>query len=305
VRNPISALSNELAIPSPLQSLHFNSTSRSILIKRDDLIHPHISGNKWRKLKGYISSFQQEGIVTLGGAFSNHLHATAKLCQYLAIPLVCLVRGKEADIQNPTLSDVKKWGGEIIRIERSQYRLIRDSGYLPLSFQSKYENWKFIPEGGLGPGAFLGVEDLAQEILSQPNDKIDIVVLPVGSGTTAAVLRHFLPSSIRVLGIRVVKDDDLKARLKLNFPSLSQLSELEIIKGFEWKGFGRYDQKLLNWIDDNQSKFDLPLDVIYNSKAFYGLVELVKSNQISRDKNVLYIHTGGLQGNRSVEYFSR
>jgi 1-aminocyclopropane-1-carboxylate deaminase/D-cysteine desulfhydrase-like pyridoxal-dependent ACC family enzyme len=156
----------------------------------------------------------------------------------------------------------------------------------------------------LGKEAFTGIQELANEILEQLKDKTTTVVLPIGTGPTAAGLRHFLPQSIRVIGIRAVKDDGIRARLHRRFPTLTKLPYLEIVKGFEGKGFGRYNTNLLDFITFAKSQYGLPLDLIYNGKAFFGLCELIEKDRIDSKGQILYLHTGGLQGNRSVAYLS-
>lgn len=305
MRNFQTALSDQLQIPSPIQSIHLRELSRPISVKREDLIHRSISGNKWRKLQGYLRDFNHSGIITMGGPFSNHLHAVAAACKTLDIPLVCLVRGRDADLNNPTLSDIQKWGGEIIKLDRSTFRTIRSRDSLPDSLQLEYKDWYFIPEGGLGAEAIPGIEQLALEIKNQFDTWPDMIVLPMGTGTTAFVLRHFIPVSTRILGIRAVADDGLRDRLENRFSSLTSNSRhLEIVEGYEWGGFGRYDAKLIEWLNRVESSFQLPLDLVYNSKAFYALHHLISAGEISADQSILYIHTGGLQGNRSLDYFS-
>jgi 1-aminocyclopropane-1-carboxylate deaminase len=302
VRNLVAGLRSKLTIPSPISSIFLQDVSRTLFIKRDDLIHPEISGNKWRKLKGYLSQFDHDGLLSLGGAFSNHLHAAASVCRLLSIPFACFVRGKEVDLDNPTLRDIHAWGGEIIPLSRSDFRSIRNQDVLPTSFEFRFSRWQFIPEGGRGVPAFEGIENLARELMDQMCDNLDVVVLPVGSGTTVSGLRYFLPSSVRVVGVRVVKDAKLKSRLKTRFPFLSHAAEFDIIEGYEWRGFGRYNQDLLNWMDHIFSQYQLSLDLVYNSKALYAVFDMFAKQQFSRNERVVYIHTGGLQGNRSLAY---
>ncbi len=304
MRNLWASLSDQLQLPSPLQSIYLSDLSLSISVKREDLIHPSISGNKWRKLEGYLENYSHSGILTLGGPFSNHLHATACLCKVLSIPLVCLVRGHDADLHNPTLSDVQKWGGKVVKLDRATFRAIRSRDSLPEELQRQYRDWCFIPEGGLGDGAILGIKQLASEIDKQFDRWPDIIVLPMGTGTTAHVLRHFIPATTRILGVRAVVDSGLRDRLRHRFPCMSSKGILEIVEGYEWGGFGRYDAKLIEWMDGVESRLKLPLDLVYNSKAFYALCDLISKGEISSDQSILYLHTGGLQGNRSLDYFS-
>jgi len=300
----ISSLLGSLEIPSPLQEVKFDGLSSRVFVKREDLIHPSISGNKWRKLQGYFTDFRDAGIVTLGGPFSNHLHATAAVCHFLDIPLVCLVRGEDADLENPTLYDLQAWGADIIRLNRTAFRAARSQNALPEDLRKVYADWCFIPEGGLDKPALPGIQQLALEIREQFESWPDVIVLPMGSGTTAFALRHFIPPTSRIVGVRAVADPALRERWATRFSELSSGRELEIVEGFEWGGFGRYDQKLLNWMNWVKVELGLEMDLVYNSKAFYALYQWIKEGKFSSSQTILYIHTGGLQGNRSLEYFA-
>lgn len=297
-------IANLVRIPSPIEERSIPGCSSSVVrVKREDLIHQDISGNKWRKLSGYLDKANTGGIITMGGPFSNHLHATAAACHFLGQRLICLVRGEDADAKNPTLIDIGNWGAKIIPLDRATYRGIRSEQSLPKAIRDAYPDYLFIPEGGLGPPALAGIEQLAKEIYQQLAGWPKCILLPLGTGTTAYGLRQFAPSSTRILGIRTVLDQCILRRLKRQFPEVDMQGELEIIEGYEWGGFAKFDSRLLNWMEEIKVEYDLPLDLVYNSKAFFALNDYIASGELPGDGSTLYIHTGGLQGNRSLDYF--
>jgi 1-aminocyclopropane-1-carboxylate deaminase len=301
--SPVSLLS-QFRIPSPIEEVSVPACPYSVIrIKREDLIHSEISGNKWRKLRGFLEKANHRGIMTMGGPFSNHLHATAAVCYLLELPLVCIVRGEEADVKNPTLNDIGNWGAKIISVKRSSYRNIRSQQSVPKSIRESYPHFLFIPEGGLGIPALVGIEQLAKEIYQQCREWPSSIVLPVGTGTTAYALRHYVPSSTRILGVRAVLDSGIPQRLRTQFPNLNPQKELEIVEGYEWGGFAKFDRRLLDWMERVKKECDLSLDMVYNSKAFFALNAFIASGELPGDESTLYIHTGGLQGNRSLAYF--
>ncbi len=295
------AHSVDFQIPTRLQKLENFEGKASLWVKRDDEIHPSISGNKWRKLKGFLSEAVPKAILTIGGPFSNHLHATAALCHSLSIPCTLIVRGLDADLSNPTLKDVVAWNGNVIRVSREQYRDIRERKIDPIKMFGLADAL-FIPEGGMGEKGLEGQEELALEIHSQLGGWPDAIVLPVGTGTTAIGLRTFVPNSCRIIGVRCVLDDGLLERWR-NRLDFENSSVPEILTSYEWRGFGRYDSKLLEWIEACAQKWDIPLDIIYNGKAFYALDQLFRQGEFGESQKIVYLHTGGLQGNRSLTYF--
>jgi 1-aminocyclopropane-1-carboxylate deaminase len=304
VPNLPDLLANHFRIPSPIEERSLPACSSSVVrVKREDRIHQDISGNKWRKLSGYLEKANNRGIITMGGPFSNHLHATAAACHFLGRSLVCLVRGEDADVKNPTLTDIGSWGARIIPLDRATYRKIRSERSLPKPIRDAYPDYLFIPEGGLGSPALSGIEQLAKEIYQQLEGWPQCIVLPLGTGTSAYGLRQFAPSSTRILGIRTVLDQRIPRRLKRQFSEVDPQGELEIIEGYEWGGFAKFDSRLLDWMEEVKAAYNLPLDLVYNSKAFFALNDLIASGELPGDGSTLYLHTGGLQGNRSLDYF--
>lgn len=267
-----------------------------VFIKRDDLIHPIVSGNKWRKLKYNLSSPLFEGLISFGGAFSNHLHALAYACHMRSLPLKAIVRGKPEYLDNPTLQDIHGWGAEIVFVDRNSYRKRYDQDYLA-SLNKKYPKHKIVPEGGSNESGIRGVEELGLEIAEQfPG--LEHLVLPVGSGGTIAGLIRSMPREVKIIGVSVGKENYLEKMISKWLPE-ERPGNWKLDRRFHFGGFGHCPSNLRAFM---QSMYPaLPLDVVYNAKGFYAFLQFVRMGTIDPAKS-LYLHTGGLQGNRAYKY---
>lgn len=286
----------KLQLPSPLHKLAISSDYETF-IKRDDLIHPELSGNKYRKLKGFLEGSDVRKVITMGGAFSNHVHATAAFCNYHGLECEVFIRGLDADPGNPTLKDVQNWGCKISFLSRNDYQKYRSD---PESqFKSDDPEEIFIPEGGWGERGMSGLQTLAKELDAQLGD-YDYLILPVGTATTLIGLARHMRINTTIIGVRAVKDNSLDERIQAN--AAHSNAKIQLLKGYEWGGFARYGPDLLKFMDDTLEKYGLPLDFIYNAKAFYALENLMEQNFFKKGSRIVYIHTGGLQGNRGLTY---
>lgn len=296
----------QLRVPSPLQRLNsrvFDEKNLTVFIKRDDTIHSAISGNKWRKLKGNLLQANIEGartIITFGGAFSNHLAATAAACQALGVASVGLVRG-EIDSNNPTIRFCASMGMKLLSIPRQQYRdkLCCDQTQMLISaFPRPY----IVPEGGTNQYAFLGISELWME-LTQQLDSIDYIVVASGTGGTAAGLVQSVPDSVKVVSIPVLKGGFLKdAILEWCNPDIAH--RLEVMDGYHCGGYAKENDALNAFVADFKSDFDIDLDTVYTGKAMYGLFDLVARDHFPAGANIVFIHTGGLQGMEGKAYLA-
>lgn len=283
--------------PSPMTSLKVYN--RRVFIKHDNQTHPIVSGNKWRKLKFNIEQFQGQGIVSFGGAFSNHLHALAWMCREKGIPLICMVRGEENYLENPTLSDIKDWGAKFNFLSRSEYRRRYDPDFLK-ELKKKNPGYTYIPEGGSNALALKGVEELAQEIIDQL-PQVKTIILPVGTGGTLAGLIKSLPANIKILGIGVEKENYLEKMVQAHLGRTYH--HWSIVRDYHFGGFGQCPSMLLDFMRTVHSEHGLLLDPIYTGKSFFALYDLIHSGLLNEsDQPILFLHTGGLQGIRGYQY---
>ena len=287
-----------LRIPSPLQSIQFPGKKLEfsrISIKRDDLIHPFISGNKWRKLAYNIREARKEGkdgIVSPGGPYSNHLVALAAAGHKLGMRTIGLVRGQSSYAQNPSLRFASAQGMQLHFLDRERYRQ-RNKEDFQSWVGNNFPNTFYVPEGGSNMLAFPGLKELGEEILAN-NYCPDILVCAVGSGGTLAGLRAALPEKIEIIGIAAVKDYSLEYNINNLLPIHFDNWSLDF--DYCFGGFGKVNEQLLRFIMEFYKEHAIVLDPVYTAKAMYGLIQRLQSDISWRDKEILFYHSGGLQG---------
>lgn len=261
---------------------------------RLDLLHPAISGNKWFKLKYNIKQAEKEDKKTLlsfGGAYSNHLHALAFAGKKFLFKTIGIIRGEE--VTNDTLSDCKKWGMELHFISRTDYRNKYETDFL-YSIQEKYPEAYIIPEGANNQAGING----CKEILSGINtDNYDIITCAVGSGTTFTGLIESAIAKNQLLGFAAIKNGAYLAE-EIRKNTLKQ--NWELLTDYHFGGFAKKNNELTDFMEDFKRMNSIELDFIYNAKMMYGLYDLARQDRLSNRGRILAIHTGGLQGNRSL-----
>ncbi|MFY0639618.1 MAG: 1-aminocyclopropane-1-carboxylate deaminase/D-cysteine desulfhydrase [Bermanella sp.] len=276
-----------------------NDFEVSLHVKRDDLIDDVISGNKLFKLYYHLEVFfknKHKTLITFGGAYSNHLHATAFAGQQLGIKTVGVIRAEPHELETltPTLQDCKNWGMTLIGVSRSEYRLKQNSTMVQQHAQA-FESPYWIPEGGAGE---LGVKGAELMLNGIDQTQYDVIVMACGTGTTlAGVIRASSPS-VKVIGVPVLKGANWMHKEVEQYLE-SHMTNWELQLGYHFAGYAKWNDGLLNFIEQMQAQTNLPLDPVYTAKAFYGLLDLIKQEKIAKGSRVLFIHTGGLQGSRS------
>ncbi len=264
-------------------------------MKRDDLLHPIISGNKWRKLKFILDHALYSGadtIISMGGMYSNHLHALAYVGKALGLKTIAYVRGEEPVVLTPTLVDLSSWGMELRFISRTDYRQLRHyKGYLDLPGIKPQQYW--LPEGGAQVLALSGVAELVKEI----EVAYDWLCVPCGTGTTLAGLIAATDDKVSVLGFAALKNAsflnaDVSSLLKQN------KSNWQINLDYHFGGFASTTPELLNFMSDFQAKTTIQLEPIYTGKMMYALYDLIRKGHFSAGQRIIAVHTGGLQGDR-------
>jgi 1-aminocyclopropane-1-carboxylate deaminase len=287
---------NPFILPSPLHKIiHplLEAQEVSLWVKRDDLIHPSVSGNKWRKLKYNIDRFRQsakEKLLTLGGAYSNHIAATAAACKILEIPVLGIIRGDELhENSNPTLRQARKLGMAFEFVSRQEYRNYREK---PEDLEKMFPECFIIPEGGANKEGICGVQDIPQEI----KIPFDTIICPVGTGTTWTGLVTSYKEAKEVMGVQVLSDDRMPHRLELALnKSGVKVHRGKLITNYHGGGYAKCSQALLDFIRRIEQEISLQLDPIYTGKAFFAVWDMIASGQF-RNKTLVFLHTGGLQG---------
>ncbi|HRP89963.1 MAG TPA: pyridoxal-phosphate dependent enzyme [Edaphocola sp.] len=275
----------------------FSQNNCKLSLLRLDEIHPIVSGNKWFKLKYYIEAYQNgkySGILTFGGAYSNHLAATAAACNYYQIPVEAIVRGRDGmAYPSQTLKDCGALGMQFQFVNRAQYKLYKEEEYIN-TLREQFPNFLIIPEGGYGS---LGVKGAALIHQYLPDDT-DVVAAAVGSSTTICGLLEASKKEQEVIGFTALKQGEyLLKELKL----YNKFNNGRLITEYHFGGFGKYKPELINFMKQFKQEQNIELDFVYTAKMMFGLFDLIGKGNF-KNKNIVAIHSGGLQGNQSIQY---
>jgi 1-aminocyclopropane-1-carboxylate deaminase len=264
-------------------------------MKRDDLLHPVISGNKWRKLKYILDHallLGSDTLISMGGAYSNHLHALAYAGKVLGLKTIGLVRGEQPEILTPSLVDMKAWGMELRFVPRSDYRLLRQyKSHHDLPGLKSWQYW--LPEGGAQPLALKGVAELVAEIAIP----YDTLCVPCGTGTTLAGIVDAAPKQTSVLGFAVLKNAGFLAAEVAAMQSHPR-NNWQINLDYHFGGFAKNTAELSAFIEDFELNTTIPLEPVYTGKMMYAIYDLIKKHYFRPGQRIIALHTGGLQGKR-------
>lgn len=286
--------------PVPLQQINdavLNDKGLKLYVKRIDLIHQFISGNKWFKLKyNLIEAFEKgfDTLLSFGGAYSNHIHALAAAGKELGFKTIGVIRGEEHLPLNPTLSFAKENGMIFHYISRSEYRN-KCSDELIQDFKNKFGNFYLIPEGGSNELAVKGCKEIVKEI----EIPFDYVCSACGTAGTISGIISGLESNQKALGFAVLKNASFlnyNVNYFLNKSGEELKSNWKINLDYHFGGYAKINSTLINFIDDFNEKHNILLDPVYTGKMMYGIYDLIKQNYFPEGTTIIAIHTGGLQG---------
>jgi len=283
-----------LEIYSPVHQIKdslFDEQGLKVFVKRDDLIHPIISGNKWRKLKYLLKKAQlanKDHLVTFGGAYSNHLLATAAAGAKFGYKTTGFVRGQE--VNNDTLFLCRLHGMNLIFVSRESYL---DKQALYQSFFGDDADAFFIDEGGASPEAALGCSELVSEL----TETYDHIVCACGTGTTAAGIinglqQHHLPT--RFNAVPVLKNGGFMQAEIDKF--LDEPVNYDLHLDYHFGGYGKTDEVLINFIKKFVAKTGILIEPVYTGKMFYALYDLAAKGHFKPGSSILAIHSGGIWG---------
>jgi 1-aminocyclopropane-1-carboxylate deaminase len=275
------------------QKITIENTTVSLYIKREDLLHPLISGNKFRKLKYNLAQAKEENkeiLLTFGGAFSNHILAVAAAGKEYGFKTIGVIRGEELKDKisdNPTLQKAQDFGMTFEFVTRANYRQKNDSNFIE-ALHNKYGDFYVIPEGGTNKLAVKGCE----EILTSDDAMFDYICCSVGTGGTISGLINCSKDGQQVLGFPALKGEFLREDI-CKFASKSNWS---LITNYHFEGYGKVSEELIRFINDFYLKHKIPLDPIYTGKMVFGVLDLISKKYFPENSKILMIHTGGLQG---------
>ena len=265
----------------------------TLAIKREDLICPFVSGNKFRKLKYNLRRAEKENckrLLTFGGAFSNHIAAVAAVGKMHAIETIGIIRGEELAgkiHENPTLKFAHECGMNLKFISRESYRNKDDASFIE-QLRQQWGNFYLIPEGGTNALAVKGCE----EILGDEDSQFDYICCAVGTGgTIAGLINSALPHQ-KILGFPALKGTFLKEEIC----RFARKDHWEIISGYDFGGYGKIDETLIAFLNRFYHKTKIPLDPVYTGKMVFGVIDLIEAGYFDEGSKILMIHTGGIQG---------
>ncbi|WP_417886457.1 1-aminocyclopropane-1-carboxylate deaminase/D-cysteine desulfhydrase [Zunongwangia sp.] len=275
----------------------FSEKNIEVWLKREDLLHPDVSGNKFRKLKYNIleaEKHHKNRILTFGGAFSNHIAATAAAGKLYGMKTIGVIRGEELgdSLQqtlktNPTLQFADSCGMEFHFVSRSDYRKKNDLDFIEKLY-TKFNDFYLVPEGGTNDLAIKG----CQEILSEEDKNFDFVTVASGTGGTVSGLINASKEQQTIYSFPALKGDFLKKEIAY----YSTKNNWKLITDYHFGGYAKINEELVSFINYFKSEFGIQLDPVYTGKMMFGLFDLIKKNKIPENSRILAIHTGGLQG---------
>ena len=300
-----------MKIPSPILELSaplYSENEVKVFLKRDDLIHSDISGNKWRKLKFNVEKFKSgrfEHLLTFGGAFSNHIAATAAVGKELGVSTIGVIRGDELRIDsNSTLMEANRNGMKLVFTSREEYDL-KEEKYYQEELRDRHGHIWIVPEGGANFYGTLGCQEICKEI------EFDFQHLFVasGTGTTAAGLlasnHKAVIHSVSVLKKGSFLNDNIVDRMQevgwAKEDIVDKMNSFELLEDYHFGGYAKYNQLLINFMNDFYVEHKIALDHVYTAKMMYAMHDQILQGKIENGSSIVALHTGGLQGNHSIE----
>ncbi len=282
-----------------LRSKEFSTKKLAVMVARLDQIHPIVSGNKLFKLHYYIEAakaMNTSTIVTLGGAYSNHLAATAFYCKQQNMRSIGIVRGEESPALSHTLINCKENGMQLIFVSRTEYAIINAENIAQF-IAPNAASYLFIPEGGFDTMGAKGAAHIANMLaLHQPTH----VCTAIGTGTTFAGLLFNEGNTFKTIGIPVLKGlTDVSQRLE-KLIGQQKTADYDIWDHYHFGGYAKTNPLLLNFMNDFYQQYQIPLDFVYTAKMMYAVMAQIQLGSFPPGSKIICIHTGGLQGNLSL-----
>ncbi|MEK0441608.1 MAG: hypothetical protein RL403_586 [Bacteroidota bacterium] len=270
----------------------------ALQVLRLDQVHPEVSGNKFYKLQYNLQEALRQNhhqVLTFGGAYSNHIYATAAAGREVGLDSVGIIRGELLDVQNPTLAFARAAGMSLLGISREHYREKNNPTFLE-TLRKQFGDFYLIPEGGTNTLAIQGT----REILTAFHSSFSHVLTPIGTGGTFAGIAASLLPHQHLLGISTLKGEGIREEISnlLKAEEIQCKGSLEIVTQYHQGGYAKWTRELIDFIHWFWNEFGIPLDPIYTGKMAFACWDLLQQNYFPLGSRILLIHTGGLQGNR-------
>lgn len=286
---------------SDIEQVYFSEIADSgvsLFIKREDKLHPFISGNKYRKLKyNLVEAKNQEKttLITFGGAYSNHIAASAAAGSQFGFNTIGVIRGEELANNleevlqnNPTLKFASKHNMQFHFVSRSAYREKTSKEFLD-NLKQQFGDFYLVPEGGTNTFAVKGCE----EILTERDTVYNVICSSVGTGGTISGIINSTKEYQKTIGFLALKGDFLQNEIKKYVLTNKNWS---LNTNYHFGGYAKVSETLINFINKFKGETGIPLDPVYTGKMLFGIVDLIKNDYFEKGTSILAIHTGGLQG---------
>ena len=275
----------------------FEDSGISITIKREDLLHKQVSGNKLRKLKyNLIHAIEQKErtVMTYGGAYSNHIAATAAACQLLGLPSIGIIRGEELGVdlqktlrQNKTLKTAHQQGMRLHFVSREDYKF-KNEIHFQQELQDRFGSYYNIPEGGTNVLAIQGTQEILTDF---DRSNYDVICVAAGTGGTAAGIINTAAPHQKILVFSALKGDFLREDIQ----QYTTRTDFALISEDKFGGYARSTDVLIDYLNIRFRESGIPLEPIYTGKMMYGMEEMIREGSFDRKTRILAVHTGGLQ----------
>lgn len=305
-------MSKPLSLLQKIQHPLFEKYNLDVRVKRDDMLHDIISGNKWRKLKYNLAQLKKhnyQGALTFGGSYSNHIHAFAYACRQENIPCIGVIRGEADYANNFTLSWARHWGMQCHFVDRKTYRRRFDTDFIN-ELNALYPQHFIIPEGGSNSLAIAGVAEIITELANQAD--FDTLITPVGSGGTLAGLisgdsvannaqcenKQHKNTQHKILGVAVLKQaeyliNEVKCLLT---PEGLKHKNWQLLTSLHRGGYGKFSAADVERILAFNKQTGITFEPMYSGKMVLALLDLISQGYFSPQERIILLHTGGLQG---------
>ena len=265
----------------------------SLHLKREDLIHPFVSGNKFRKLKYNLIEATEQGhqtLLTFGGAYSNHIAATAFAGNEKGFRTIGIIRGEELSKKwqdNPTLKFAYEQGMHFKFISRVDYRQKNSTRFLN-QLKTEFGAFYLLPEGGTNVQAVRGCE----ELLTSQDEEFNVICACVGTGGTISGIVNSSTQNQRVLGFPALRGDFLKQDIR----KFVKKENWKLVSDYDFGGYAKINKELVLFINRFKSESGIALDPVYTGKMLFGILDMIRNDEFKSGTKILAIHSGGLQG---------
>jgi 1-aminocyclopropane-1-carboxylate deaminase len=302
----------DVASQVPVQKVELKAlaaTGIELLVRRDDLLDPHLSGNKFYKLFFNLRAAKEQGftrLLSFGGAYSNHLHALAAAGKRYGFATLGVVRGERPTQLSPTLRDAEAWGMQLIFVSRADYR-DRTEAELIANLHAQYGDFYLIPEGGANVAGARGMQVAGQALERQMKGDYAGVCIACGTGTSLAGLAAGIDIAKPAIGFSVLKGaGNLGNSIAAMYRELNvavPAPNWRLVSGFHAGGYGKkHPHYMSQFWQDFERDSGMALDPVYTVKMFWGIVSLARQGYWPRGSRIVAIHSGGLQGRRGFGY---